>query len=71
MTEEFILPVVAELTGLTVGGLAYLRYRGRGPRFYTPTPKKVRATFVMKRRGSRSAVMASPSAGAYSCIKIR
>jgi hypothetical protein len=45
MTEEFILPVVvaelAELAGLTVGGLAHLRYLGRGPRFYKPTPKKV------------------------------
>ncbi|WP_104198961.1 AlpA family transcriptional regulator [Cryobacterium sp. Y29] len=42
MTEEFILPVVvAELTGLTIGGLAHLRYLGRGPRFYKPTPKKV------------------------------
>lgn len=42
MNEEFILPVVvAELTGLTVGGLAQLRYLGRGPRFYKPTPKKV------------------------------
>ncbi|KFF58435.1 hypothetical protein JF66_18605 [Cryobacterium sp. MLB-32] len=42
MSEEFILPVhVAELTGLNVGALAQLRYLGRGPRFYKPTPKKV------------------------------
>ncbi|TFD47619.1 MULTISPECIES: AlpA family transcriptional regulator [unclassified Cryobacterium] len=42
MSEEFVLPIVAaELTGLTVGGLAQLRYNGRGPRFYKPTPKKV------------------------------
>lgn len=42
MNDEFILPAhVAELTGMTVGGLAQLRYRGRGPRFYKPTPKKV------------------------------
>ena len=42
MSEEFILPAVAaELTGLTIGGLAQLRYMGRGPRFYKPTPKKV------------------------------
>jgi hypothetical protein len=42
VNEEFILPVhVAELTGLPVGALAQLRYMGRGPRFYKPTPKKV------------------------------
>ena len=42
MSEEFVLPIIAaELTGLTVGGLAQLRYTGRGPRFYKPTPKKV------------------------------
>jgi len=42
MEEEFIHPVdVAEITGLTVAALAQLRYLGKGPRFYKPTPRKV------------------------------
>ncbi|NEN07641.1 hypothetical protein G3T36_17435 [Diaminobutyricibacter tongyongensis] len=42
MTGEFIQPSdVAELTGLSLAALAQLRYRGKGPRFYKPTPHKV------------------------------
>ena len=42
MEEQFILPsMVAELTGLSLGALAQLRYHGRGPRFYKPTPRTV------------------------------
>ncbi|MBO1739810.1 AlpA family transcriptional regulator [Leifsonia sp. TF02-11] len=42
MTGEFIRPAdVAELTGLTVAALAQLRYRGKGPRYYKPTPHSV------------------------------
>jgi hypothetical protein len=39
MTGEYIRPPdVAELTGLTVAALAQLRYKGKGPRYYKPTP---------------------------------
>lgn len=42
MEEEFILPSLAgEITGLTVGALAQLRYHGTGPKFYKPTPRTV------------------------------
>lgn len=42
MDEEFIhAGAVGEITGLSVGALAQLRYRGIGPRFYKPTPRKV------------------------------
>ncbi|HEY5222316.1 MAG TPA: hypothetical protein VIJ18_04600 [Microbacteriaceae bacterium] len=42
MTGEFIQPSeVVELTGLSQAALAQLRYRGKGPRFYKPTPHKV------------------------------
>lgn len=42
MTGEYIRPSdVAELTGLTVAALAQLRYRGKGPRYYKPTPHSV------------------------------
>ena len=42
MTEEFIKPVtVREMTGLSIAALAQLRYHGRGPCFYKPTPKTV------------------------------
>jgi hypothetical protein len=42
MEEEFIQPVaVSEITGLTVGALAQLRYQGVGPKFYKPTPRTV------------------------------
>jgi len=41
MTGEFIRPTdVAELTGLSVAALAQLRYKGRGPRYYKPTPSR-------------------------------
>jgi hypothetical protein len=42
MSEEFIQPsTVGEITGLTVTALAQLRYQGRGPCFYKPTPRTV------------------------------
>ena len=42
MDDDFIRPaVVGDITGLTVGALAQLRYQGTGPRFYKPTPKTV------------------------------
>lgn len=42
MTSEFLRPAdVAELTGLSVAALAQLRYSGKGPRFYKPTPHSV------------------------------
>ena len=42
MDEEFIQPaVVAEITGLSIAALAQLRYQGKGPRFYKPTPRTV------------------------------
>jgi len=42
MSEEFIkAATVGEMTGLSVTALAQLRYRGRGPCFYKPTPKTV------------------------------
>lgn len=42
MEEEFIQPAsVTEITGLTAGALAQLRYHGTGPRFYKPTPRTV------------------------------
>lgn len=42
MEEAFVQPaVVSEMTGLSVGALAQLRYTGNGPKYYKPTPKKV------------------------------
>ncbi|TFC30786.1 hypothetical protein E3O55_07320 [Cryobacterium sp. MDB1-18-2] len=42
MDDDYILPAaVGEITGLKVGALAQLRYLGRGPRFYKPTPRTV------------------------------
>jgi hypothetical protein len=42
MDDEYILPAtVGEITGLKTGALAQLRYMGRGPRFYKPTPRTV------------------------------
>ncbi|ODU64418.1 MAG: hypothetical protein BGO97_10510 [Micrococcales bacterium 70-64] len=42
MDEDFIhAGAVGEITGLSVGALAQLRYRGIGPKFYKPTPRKV------------------------------
>lgn len=42
MTGEYIRPdVVAGMTGLSVGALAQLRYKGKGPRYYKPTPHQV------------------------------
>ncbi|MGO4594837.1 helix-turn-helix transcriptional regulator [Leifsonia sp. LS-T14] len=42
MTGEFIRPTeVAEITGLSVAALAQLRYKGKGPRYYKPTPHSV------------------------------
>lgn len=42
MTTAFLRPEeVAELVGLNVDALAQLRYKGTGPRFYKPTPRKV------------------------------
>ena len=42
MDKEFIQPeTVSEITGLSVGALAQLRYTGQGPRFYKPTKRTV------------------------------
>lgn len=42
MEQDFIQPAEVEtITGLTVAALAQLRYQGRGPRFYKPTPRTV------------------------------
>ncbi|WP_165068710.1 helix-turn-helix transcriptional regulator [Marisediminicola senii] len=42
MGEEFIQPAaVREITGLSIAALAQLRYQGRGPKFYKPTPRTV------------------------------
>ena len=42
MLGDFIQPSEAgELTGLTVQALAQLRFRGKGPTFYKPTPRTV------------------------------
>ena len=42
MEEDFIQPIaVGEITGLSVASLAQLRARGRGPKFYKPTPRTV------------------------------
>lgn len=42
MDEEFVQPSeVSEITGMSVGALAQLRYQGTGPRFYKPTPRTV------------------------------
>ena len=40
MEEDFIhATAVGEITGLSAGALAQLRYRGIGPKFYKPTPR--------------------------------
>ena len=42
MEDDYILPATAsEIIGLKTGALAQLRYLGRGPRFYKPTPRTV------------------------------
>ncbi len=42
MEDDFIQPAaVSEMTGMSTGALAQLRYTGTGPRFYKPTPKTV------------------------------
>lgn len=42
MQEDFIQPAaVVEITGLSIAALAQLRYQGKGPRFYKPTPRTV------------------------------
>jgi predicted DNA-binding transcriptional regulator AlpA len=42
MDQDFIQPTEVEtMTGLSVTALAQLRYQGKGPRFYKPTPKTV------------------------------
>jgi len=42
MDDDFIhAAAVGEITGLSAGVLAQLRYRGIGPRFYKTTPRKV------------------------------
>jgi predicted DNA-binding transcriptional regulator AlpA len=42
MEQEFVQPAeVTEITGLSIAALAQLRYQGRGPRFYKPTPRTV------------------------------
>ena len=42
MDDEFIKPVQAsEITGMSEGALAQLRYCGKGPRFFKPTRRTV------------------------------
>ncbi len=42
MDHDFIeIEEAAKLAGLTAAALAQLRYRGGGPRFYKPLPRKV------------------------------
>ena len=42
MEDDFIqAAAVSEMTGLSTGALAQLRYTGNGPRYYKPTPKTV------------------------------
>lgn len=42
MEDDFILAsAVSEMTGMSTGALAQLRYTGNGPRYYKPTPKTV------------------------------
>lgn len=42
MLGDYIQPVeVEEITGISIGALAQLRYHGAGPRFYKPTPRTV------------------------------
>jgi hypothetical protein len=42
MIGEFIRPAeVSELTGLSLGALAELRFEGKGPRFYKPSAHRV------------------------------
>lgn len=43
MEKDFIdIDEASELTGLTRGGLAQLRFKGEGPPFYAITPRKIR-----------------------------
>lgn len=41
--KKFIKPdeVIDMAPGLTIGALAQLRFTGKGPKFYKPTPKTV------------------------------
>ena len=42
MEQDFIQPAdIEKITGLSIAALAQLRYQGRGPRFYKPTPRTV------------------------------
>jgi len=42
MEDDFIqAAAVSEMTGMSAGALAQLRYTGAGPRYYKPTPKTV------------------------------
>jgi predicted DNA-binding transcriptional regulator AlpA len=42
MEDDFIQPaVVSELTGLSTGALAQLRFHGTGPRYYKPTARTI------------------------------
>jgi len=42
MNDEFIKPSQAsEITGMSEGALAQLRYCGKGPRFFKPTRRTV------------------------------
>lgn len=42
MQNDFIQPEdVTEITGISSTVLARLRYQGRGPKFYKPTPRTV------------------------------
>ncbi|NNC12830.1 hypothetical protein HII28_13195 [Planctomonas sp. JC2975] len=42
MLGDYMQPAeVEEITGISIGALAQLRYHGAGPRFYKPTPRTV------------------------------
>jgi predicted DNA-binding transcriptional regulator AlpA len=42
MDEPFISPPeAASIAGITTGHLAQMRFTGRGPKYYKPSPKRV------------------------------
>lgn len=42
MDDDFMTPAaVSELTGISLGGLAQMRYDRKGPRYFKPTKRSV------------------------------
>jgi predicted DNA-binding transcriptional regulator AlpA len=42
MDDDFMTPAaVSELTGISLGALAQMRYDRKGPRYFKPTPRSV------------------------------